>query len=93
MNNAYNVLYNYNNARIRGSSITLNDLIYEPNAQGHRLFFRNNLCTYNSALRGKIYYRASDYDNDDNWYYDETKHLNNLFFFTGPCYTTDNLND
>ena len=89
--NHYIVLSDYNNTRLRGSSLTINDLIYEPNKDGHRLFIRNNLCVHKNYLRGKLYYRALDYDNDDNWYYDETKYLNTLFFFTGPCYTTDNL--
>jgi hypothetical protein len=87
---------------LRGSSILINDLIYEPNPDGHRLFMKNNLCVYNPLYRGKIYYRylqtiqngsgESDNTYHESWEYNKTKYLNNLFIFTGPCFTSDNLN-
>jgi hypothetical protein len=84
----------YKLARIRGSSITLNDLVYEPNKEGHRLFMRNNLHVYDSKYRGKLYYRFLNGGNDkshSSWNYNDTKYLNNLFLYTGPCYTSSNL--
>lgn len=94
VNNRYKVISKYNRARLRGSSITLNDLIYEPSQQGHRLFIKNNLCQYNNAYRGKLYYRSLDVNKDrGTWVYDNTKNINTLYLYTGPCFTTDNLNN
>lgn len=88
----YQVKDNYKKTRLRGSSITLNDLVYEPNKDGHRLFIRNNCYVYNPYLRGKFYYRLLDpVEGRKTWHYN-SKYLNNIFFFTGPCYTNDNLN-
>ena len=90
--NKYQIIDDYKNARLRGSSITLNDLLYEPNKEGHRLFIRNNLCRYDSFLRSKIYYRFLNEGNwHSSWHYNNTKYLNNLFLYTGPCYTLSNL--
>jgi hypothetical protein len=67
--------------------------VYEPNKDGHRLFMRNNACKYDPYLRNKIYYRFFNEGNWHNsWHYNNTKYLNNLFLYTGPCYTSDNLN-
>lgn len=85
----------YNAARIRGTSLTINDLVYEPNTNGHRLFIKNNCYMYNNTYRGKLYYRSLDFKNDKkSWRYkdDPIKYLNNIFFFTGPCFTEENLN-
>lgn len=92
--NKYQIIDDYKNARLRGSSITLNDLIYEPNQDGHRLFMRNNLWNYDSNLRGKLYYRGLDIHDSTTratWHY-KTKYYNNIFLFTGPCFTPDTLN-
>lgn len=74
--------------RIRGTSITLNDLVYKPNVEGHRLFVRNNICTHDSINRGKIFYRSLT--DAGSWVLD-TQYLNSLYIFTGPCFTPDNL--
>ena len=90
----YKVLDVYNNTRLRGTSITLNDLLYEPSVDGHRLFMRNNLCSYNSTYRGKLYYRSLDLNDRGTWdarRTDKLNYLNSIYFYTGPCYTTDNL--
>ena len=94
VSNEYQIMYDYKNARLKGTSITLNDLIYEPNQDGHRLFMRNNLWNYDSDLRGKLYYRGLDIHDDPTrltWHY-KTKYYNNIFLFTGPCFTPDTLN-
>lgn len=88
--NKYRVLDMYKNAQLKESSITLNDLVYEPNVDGHRLFMRNNLYTYKNSLRGKIYYRFLNSGvAHKSWWYDNTKYLNNIYLYTGPCYTSD----
>ena len=89
----YQVKQDYKNTQIKGTSITLNDLIYEPNQDGHRLFMRNNLWNYDSNLRGKLYYRLLDIEEGrKSWDYNNGKYLNNIFLFTGPCFTPDTLN-
>ena len=90
--NRYQVKQEYKNAQLKGSSITLNDLVYEPNIDGHRLFMRNNLYTYKNNLRGKIYYRfLNNGVAHKSWWYNNTKYLNNIYLYTGPCYTSDDL--
>ena len=89
--NKYRVSPKYKEAILKGGYITINDLIYEPNQEGHRLFMRNNLCTYDPTLRGKIYYRSLDGTESTDWNYNNTKDLNTLYIFTGPCFTTYNL--
>jgi hypothetical protein len=96
VNDSYSVISDYNNARIRGTSLTLNDLLYEPSQNGHRLFIKNNLCVYNNKYRGKLYYRTLNYDDEtdkthSSWNYSNTKNLNCLFLYTGPCFTPDYL--
>ena len=80
----------YKPSCIRGSSITLNDLVYEPNLEGHRLFIKNNCFTYNNTYRSKIYYRDLSTDKAHSWTLDK-QYLNNIYMFTGPCYTSSNL--
>ena len=53
---------------------------------------RNNLWNYDSTLRGKLYYRFwNEGSYDGSWHY-ESKYYNNIFLFTGPCFTPDTLN-
>ena len=88
----YSVLPEYQNARFRGSSLTINDLVYSDSLDGHRLFIRNNPAIYDPYLRGKLYYRFLNEGNyHSSWHYGDTKYLNNLFLYTGPCYTESNL--
>lgn len=90
----YVVKQDYNDTRIKGTSITLNDLIYEPSQDGHRLFMRNNLWSYTPNPRGKIYYRISNFETTEKeaTWDSSTKYYNNIFLFTGPCFTPDTLN-
>lgn len=81
----YKVRNEYNQARLRGSTLTLNDLIYEPNQNGHRLFVNSNLYKCKSSIEAQIYYRDTDQDNTDP--------INTLYIFTGPSFTYDNLNN
>jgi hypothetical protein len=55
----------YINARFRGSSITINDLVYDPQVNGHRLFIRDGLCKYHPDPRCRIFYRSFKYDNSE----------------------------
>lgn len=96
----YTVDQDYKNAQFKGSSFTINDLIYDPTPDGHRLFMRAGVGVHNTTYRGKIYYRITRekmtdsekrdwdcWDNDDQ----NTQYKNNLFILTGPCYTASNL--
>ena len=77
----YDIVQKYLQASIRGSSITLNDLIYEPNQEDHRLFIKGNNCkSTNSWIR----YRDKDQPSNDG-------ELNQLQFYIGPCFTINNL--
>lgn len=99
----YEVLSIYQNAQLRGTSLTLNDLYYEPNIDSHRLYIRNGIYRYDAFLRNKLYYRTmiddetSDNCNSKEDYeklgitYEQTKNLNTLFLYTGPCFTENNL--
>ena len=86
----YSVLSKYADARLRGTSITLNDLEYNPTKDGHRLFMRNKCYSSAGAYRNIIYYRSitdkSSWTNNENY-----QHKNHLYIQTGPCFTSDNL--
>ena len=71
------------NISLVGTSITLNDLIYEPNISGHRLYMRKS----NSWLGcfgtlGDVYYRREDQPDS----HSGTENLNKLSFYTGPSF-------
>lgn len=97
VNHKYTISDPYKSTQIRGTSLTLNDLEYVPNVDGHRLFVRNGCCSYDPDYRGQLYYRAwNEGTPDTSWIYDaggyDNKNLNKIFFYTGPCFTSDNLN-
>lgn len=81
------------NVRIKGTSLTLNDLYYDPESTNHWLFIKDlgELCRHiDSDLRDIIYYRSLTDKNS--WKaIDEYQHKNHLYLFTGPCFTEDNL--
>ena len=94
----------YSNTCFRGTSITINDLLYEPN-EDHKLYMRNGLVQYDSYLRNKLYYRTLSTDTSaeggsanygavahhTSWHYNNTKNKNTLFLYTGPCFVPSNL--
>lgn len=86
---SYKIKDAYKKTTLVGTSITLNDLIYEPSVSGHRLFAKKSNywlgCFGDNpgGLGGDIYYRSVD----DTEISDETKNLNRLSFYTGPCFT------
>ena len=91
-NHKYQVKSKYKDACLRETSITLNDLEYQNNKDGHRLFIRDGLYNYDDNLRGKLYYRGTNRDDSTvrgSWIYENTKNLNTLFLYTGPCFTKD----
>lgn len=53
----YTVKSQYNYALIPHTSITLEDLHYEPNNSTHRLFFKSNKFWYASDMTGRVFYR------------------------------------
>jgi hypothetical protein len=94
----------YNQARLRGTSIVVNDLYFDPLSTGHRLYMRSDRYMYdNDALRAKIYYRSLN--SRETWSFhsrnsegvkrgsDDYRTYNNLSLHTGPCATLDNLNE
>ena len=87
---AYTIQKEYLSCTLQGTNITLNDLIYEPNKEGHRLFMKNNLYSfYNSEdNRGKIYYRPTDLQTDYGYLSNDNQNKNCLCLFTGPCFTS-----
>lgn len=88
----YVVDNDYSNTRLKGSSITINDLAYEPNKDGHRLFMKKGITTHDPIYRGRLYYRKHHSSGvHPSWKWDTTKNLNTLFIYTGPCYTPNNL--
>ena len=90
--NKYVITSTYNTSRLRGTSITLNDLVYEPNTSGHRLFIRNGCYSYTGSYRNIIYYRGLSSEHRATWKADDTyQHKNHLYLQTGPCFTSDNL--
>ena len=42
----YQVLSKYSNTVLCGTNITINDLVYEPNPDGHRLYMKHNCFMY-----------------------------------------------
>ena len=96
----YSVNSKYTNVTLKGTSITINDLIYEPNVEGHRLFLRNGLYNSNQTVRNKIYYRDVNIPEgktypekvQDSWLYEGNEYKNGLYLFTGPCFEPTNLN-
>lgn len=93
-NDSYQVNTKYQNACFRGTSITINDLVYEPNPDGHRLYMRPNCFKYHNTPRARLYYRTLTPDENSNisttWKGD-TDYYNMLFINTGPCFVPDNL--
>ena len=87
----YFVKDEYSQAQFRGSTITINDLEYDPNPNGHRLFLKQSRYKYDDEFpRGQIYYRKLEGEKNT-WKYSSTKNLNHLYMYTGPCYKVENL--
>ena len=91
---SYQILSQYTNTVLCGTNITLNDLVYEPNVDGHRLYMRPNCFKYFGDPRARLYYRTLTPDENSNisttWKGD-TDYYNMLFINTGPCFIPDNL--
>ena len=95
----YQVLSIYSNTVLCGTNITINDLVYEPNPDGHRLYMRPNCSTYQNTPRAQLYYRTLTADVkpthgvgliNDSWKGDYIQY-NRLYINTGPCFIPDNL--
>jgi hypothetical protein len=81
-NSRYTINELYKNSVLVGTSLTLNDLVYDPKPTGHRLYVRSNCCKYNNAPRSRIFYRTTSYDMNrygnfnSSWcYYDLGDHI------------------
>ena len=79
-----------------GTSLTLNDLAYEPNINGHRLFVKNLKTEYFGMRKGKeaitreIFYR--DLYDKKGWHKDYT-YYNHLYLLCGPCFTDTSISN
>jgi hypothetical protein len=85
-------IVSHNDARLRGTSLTLNDLVYEDSIDGHRLYVKNDLCEYDTAqsqnYRNIMYYRSLSDISDATV---DRSNYNRTCMLTGPCFTSDNL--
>ena len=93
---SYVVNEDYKDARIKGTSITLNDLVYNPSPTEHRLFVKRGLCRYVDEQHAKIYYRylngiEEQEKNHKSWNFEATQYLNGLCMYVGPCFTLETL--
>lgn len=79
----------YKNACLKGCSLTLNDLVYDPTSD-HRLTVRDDRFNYDVSVRGLITYRTAN-TNWESWekYYPATS--NSTYLYTGPCFTPNTL--
>ena len=82
LENSYKLKGAYKDSGFRYTTLTINDLMYEPNTSGHRLYVKNsNNIINNPNPSNLIYYREKKekWDND----------YNVLHLFTGPCFIND----
>lgn len=77
--NVYTVNKDYRNRCLVNTSITLNDLEYDPSLDGHRLYINSDRYKYCDNPQNRIYYRK---DNDG----DTKSNVNCLYVYTGPCF-------
>ena len=76
--NTYEIKTAYEGSRFKYTTLTVNDLMYEPNVSGHRLYVKNNNIVNNPNPSNLIYYRAKSGKWDSTY--------NVLHLFTGPCF-------
>ena len=77
--NVYIVNEDYLERCLVNTSITLNDLEYDPSLDGHRLYVNSARYKYCNEPQNRIYYRK---DNDG----DTKPDVNCLYVYTGPCF-------
>jgi hypothetical protein len=96
----YEVSYNrksYASACFRGTSVTVNDLIYDPLNEVHRLFVKNGKVVYNNNPPAELYYsplsrpQTASYSRAWNNTWNDQLSCNRIFLYTGPCFTTTNI--
>lgn len=92
---------------IRGTSLTLNDLAYDPTKE-HRLCIKNNVAEYKGTLRPHLFYGDTSLelvDSGNPWFDDpweswgdtnnswdmDNVTKNRLCLYTGPCFDPDKL--
>ena len=86
----------YKNSVFIGTSITINDLLYEPNQNGHRLYANPKYVSYSYEPRAKLYFRTLTPDSGSKisttWLGD-TDYYNSIHINTGPCFTPEFWNN
>lgn len=97
VNNKYEVYNNYKNSVFIGTSITINDLLYEPNQNGHRLYVNPKYVKYSyDEPRAKLYFRTLTPDagsNRSTTWLGDTDYHNSIHINTGPCFTPEFWNN
>ena len=86
----YKVNMRYSDAQLKGTSICLDDLEYDPYSD-HRLYIKQNIKSPNTSLGLFVNYREideQDYIQKDHM---DLLDFNKLRFYLGPCFTKDNL--
>ena len=94
-NNTYNPCF-------RGTSIVINDLMYDTRFDNHRLFIKNNVAQYKSydQERPKLWYGPLDTPQSKSgdgwstyWNYTWNDNLdkNLIYLYSGPCFTPNNI--
>ena len=93
-NDVYIVDSSYKNSCLVGTTLTLNDLEYEPDGE-HKLFVKDSTYIYKSSNTPIVFYRTMSIDegkDSSKWATNQTWNYNNygsynwLSFYTGPCF-------
>ena len=95
-NYAYSINSTFKNVHVKGTTITLNDLWYVPNLEGHRLFIKDNAAKYDDHLRPILWYGPANANANNGWRdynaaWDDAPTKNRLYLYTGPCFVPNNL--
>ena len=102
----YSIISDYLNSTynpcFRGTSVVINDLMYDTRFDNHRLFIKNNVAQYKSSgqERPKLWYGPLDTPqrkSGDTWatYWNNTWNdnldKNLIYLYSGPCFTPNNI--
>lgn len=86
--NHYKVNSWYQDAQLKGTSICLDDLEYDPYSE-HRLYIKRNIKAPDNSLGLYVNYREADGSHYSGSI--DILDYNKLRFYLGPCFTNDNL--
>ena len=91
-------LKNTYNPCFRGTSVVINDLMYDTRFDNHRLFIKNNVAQYKSfgQERPKLWYGPLDTPQSNDWSawnntWNDNLDKNLIYLYSGPCFTPNNI--